>query len=186
MPSRPTAKEINEILSWLGADGPPGTEGNFQELCRAVAVRKNKEHALRFASTPFAERIVLVPQCLRRIGRCRARETSRGYECASCMACPAGEILAEAKRLGYKGTFMLKGGRAVAGILASERPSAVVGIACSYEGALGIVECERAGVAVQFVPLTADGCFETDVDMAEVRSVLEFVEPPRAGGTAPG
>ena len=174
MSAAPNAKDLNDIMHWLGEDA--GGAGNFDELCRAVAVRKNKEHAARFAKVPYEERIALVPQCLRRLGECRARETARGYECAGCMACPAGEIAKEAERLGYRGVFMLKGGRAVTALLAETSPRAVVGVACQYEGALGIMECERAGAAVQFVALSRDGCSETDVDLDEVKSVLTFFE----------
>lgn len=173
MSAAPTAKEMNELLRWLG-EGPESGASNFDELCRAVAVRKNKEHALRFADVPFGRRIVLVPQCLRKLGTCKAKETARGYECAECMACPAGAILRHARRLGYKGVFMLKGGRAVARLIAEQKPEAVVGVACDYEGALGMLESERAGAAVQFVPLSRDGCAETDVDLEEVVSVLEL------------
>jgi hypothetical protein len=176
----PTAKEMNELLRWIG-EAPESGGSNFDELCRAVAVRKNKEHALRFAAVPFARRIVLVPQCLRKLGTCKAKETARGYQCAECMACPAGRVLREASRLGYKGVFMLKGGRAIAGLIAEEEPSAVVGIACDYEGALGMLQCERAGAAVQFVPLSRDGCADTDVDLDEVMSVLQFTDEFAAG-----
>lgn len=176
MNDAPAAKDLNEVMRWLGSDAD-GAD-NFDELCRAVAIRKNKEHAARFAKIPYEERIVLVPQCLRRLGKCRATETARGYECASCMACPAGEIAQEAKRLGYAGVFMLKGGRAVAALIADTSPRAVVGVACEYEGALGIMACERAGAAVQFVALNRDGCSETDVDLDEVKSVLAFFEGP--------
>lgn len=184
MSPAPTAKEMNELLRWIG-DGAESGESNFNELCRAVAVRKNKEHALRFAGVPPRRRVVLVPQCLRKLGECKAKETARGYECAECMACPAGTILRRAKSLGYKGVFMLKGGRAVARLIAEEKPEAVVGIACDYEGALGILECERAGAAVQFVPLSRDGCAETDVDLEEVMSVLEFTDDFTEGPADP-
>ena len=182
MSASPTAKEMNELLRWIG-ETPESGESNFDELCRAVAVRKNKEHALRFAAVPFARRIVLVPQCLRKLGACKAKETARGYECAGCMACPAGRIHREASRLGYRGVFMLKGGRAIAGLIAREQPEAVVGIACDYEGALGMLQCERVGAAVQFVPLSRDGCSDTDVDLDEVMSVLEFTDKFAAGAS---
>lgn len=180
MSAAQTAKEMNELLRWIG-EGPGSGGSNFDELCRAVAVRKNKENALRFAAVPFPRRIVLVPQCLRKLGECKAKETARGYECAGCMACPAGRILREASRLGYKGVFMLKGGRAIARLIAEEKPGAVVGVACDYEGALGILECERARIAVQFVRLSRDGCADTDVDLDEVMSVLEFTDEFAAG-----
>jgi len=174
MSATPDARELNEMMRWLGSEA--GGADNFDELCRAVGIRKNKEHAARFAKVPYAERIVLVPQCLRRLGECRATETARGYECARCMACPAGDIVVEAERLGYRGVFMLKGGRAVAKVIAESAPKGVVGVACEYEGALGIMECERGGAAVQFVSLSRDGCSETDVDLDEVKSVLAFFE----------
>ena len=76
---------------------------------------------------------------------------------------------------------MLKGGRAIGKLLAEHAPCAVVGVACDYEGALGIIECERAGAAVQFVTLSRDGCADTDVDFDEVMSVLEFTDEFAAG-----
>ena len=180
-PVAPTPADINTILNWVGGAAGDGDHDNFTELCRAVGVRKNREHAARFAAVPYAERICLVPQCLRKLGSCQARETARGYDCAGCMCCPAGSILAETRRLGYRGFYVLKGGRAVSTVLSESRPRAAVGVACSYEGALGILECERAGVAVQFVPLSRDGCAETEVDVEEVVSVLEFFDPPPDG-----
>ena len=176
MSADPSVKQMNELLRWLGEDAGTGEEGHFAELCKAVSVRKNKEHAKRFAAVPYAERIVMMPQCLRRLGACKAIETARGYDCKQCDSCPAGPILRKATELGYRGVFMLKGGRAVAALLEEYKPGAVVGVACDYEGALGMLECERAGVAVQFVPLLRDGCSETDVDVSEVESVLEYYE----------
>jgi hypothetical protein len=173
MTAMPGPKDLSAIMSWLGDDA--GAD-NFDELCRAVAAKKNKEHAARFAKVPYDERIVLVPQCLRRLGKCGATETAKGYDCARCMECPAGEIAIEAERLGYKGVFMLKGGRAVAAFIADMAPRAIVGIACQYEGALGIMECERAGAAVQFVPLSCDGCSETDVNIDEVKIALAILD----------
>jgi hypothetical protein len=172
---------MNELLRWLGEDAGAGEEGHFAELCKAVSVRKNKEHARRFAAVPYRERIVLVPQCLRKLGTCEAVETARGYDCKQCDACPAGPVFRKAAELGYRGVYMLKGGRAVAALLAEQKPGAVVGVACDYEGALGMLECERAGVPVQFIPLLRDGCSETDVDVSDVVSVLEFYEKASAG-----
>jgi hypothetical protein len=186
----PSPEDMKRLLAWLTEAGDPGTEDNFRELCRAVTVRKNRENALRYARVPFARRVALVPQCLRRIGVCRAKEAARTWECARCMQCPAGEVSRRAEELGYAGTYVLKGGRAVEQVLTDAKPQAVLGVACPYEGALGIIECERAGVPVQFVPLTRDGCSETDVDMDEVVSALEFAEPahasPRSRGAATG
>ena len=55
--------------------------------------------------------------------------------------------------------------------------AAVLGVACSLEGALGSLECERAGIPVQFIPLLRDGCADTDVDLDTVLETLEFRAP---------
>jgi hypothetical protein len=79
------------------------------------------------------------------------------------------------------GVKILKGGSAVARHVEKMKPKAVLGLACQYEGALGIFECERLGVAVQFVPLTRDGCADTDVDLDKVLAALEMSAPDPAG-----
>ncbi len=51
---------------------------------------------------------------------------------------------------------------------------AVLGVACKYEGTLGITQCEKYGIIPQFVPLLRDGCVNTDVDWSRLRSALRL------------
>jgi hypothetical protein len=46
-----------------------------------------------------------------------------------------------------------------------------------------MLQCERVGAAVQFVPLSRDGCADTDVDIDEVMSVLAFTDEFAAGAS---
>lgn len=147
------------------------------ELCQAIVSRKNTEQAAAFSKAPYARRLIFVPQCLRVLGKCRAEERAYEYLCAHCGACPAAAIHAKAAALGYGAVKMLKGGSAVMRLLDEHRPLAVLGVACGFEGAMGMLECERRGVAVQSVLLLRDGCADTTVELAEVFEMMEFIQP---------
>jgi hypothetical protein len=134
--------------------------------------KKNRQHARDFAGTPYAQRVIFVPQCMRNIEKCRAKEEGGYYICAECGFCKIAPISKKAKELGYKALFILKGGRIIEKIMKDLKPRAVLGIACFYEGAEGMKICEKNSVIVQFVPLTKDGCVATDVNLDEVLKIL--------------
>ena len=171
-------RRLQDMMNLLGDEG--AGEQPFDELCKAIVIRKNKECALKFSEVPFEKRIVFLPQCLRKPDRCKAKEDASGYICAECGACAVNDVIKNARRLGYAGVFVLKGGRAVTRILDEQKPLAVLGVACQFEGALGIMECEKKKIPVQFIALSTDGCFQTEVDMEEVESVLNFADICRA------
>ena len=166
------ASKLNRLLELLGGD--TGDGGSITDLCAAITSRKNKEQALPFSAVPYAERLVILPHCLRATASCAAEERSAEYVCAKCRSCKIAEISEKAEALGYLGVRILKGGSAVASVLKDVKPRAVLGVACNFEGALGALECERQGIAVQFVGLARDGCADTDVDVQEVLQTLEF------------
>lgn len=166
------AAKLDRLMELLGSDSQKG--GSMTELCAAITSRKNKEQALPFAAVPYAERLVILPHCLRATGVCKAEERSAEYACAKCHACKIATIVEKAEELGYLGVRILKGGSAVAAVLEDAKPRAVLGVACNLEGALGSLECERAGIPVQFVSLARDGCADTDVDTKDVIETMEF------------
>ena len=159
----------------LGANA--GSGGSIADLCAAITSRKNKEHALRFSQAEYRERMVFVPQCLRSTSSCAAQERAAEYICARCHSCKIGAIVERAESLGYREVRILKGGSAIPAILKECRPAAILGVACNLEGALGTLECERFGTAIQFVSLARDGCADTDVDLDEVMETMEFRQP---------
>lgn len=169
------AEQLNKLLELIGGTSLEG--GSFPELCTAIVSRKNKERALEFSRTDYSERLVLLPQCLRSTEKCAADERSAEYFCKKCRSCKIADIMDRVDELGYMGARILKGGSAVSRLLEELRPKAALGVACSFEGALGMLECERRGVIVQFVPLLRDGCADTDVDLGEVLDVMEFKQP---------
>jgi len=144
-----------------------------EELNKCIAQKKNNAMQKPFASMAFSERIVFVPHCMRNIAKCKAREMGSYYICAECGACKIGAINKKTKELGYKGLYILKGGKAVHKLSNELKPKAIVGIACYFEGVQGIEEGEKNKIPVQFVALTKDGCVDTDVNLDEVYKTLE-------------
>jgi hypothetical protein len=141
---------------------------NKQEKYRAFTEKNNRKMESRFAAVPFSERIVFVPHCLRNTSVCKAKEIGSYYVCARCGGCAIDVISKKAKELGYKGVFILKGGRSMEKIIAEHQPKAILGVACYFEGAQGFEQTVQSGAAIQFVSLTKDGCVNTEVQIDEV------------------
>ncbi len=166
-------REPNPLIEMMAANA--GAE-DIDAFTDEFAARKNAENAPPFARVPYEKRILLLPQCLRSSAHCQAKEVGVLYECAHCGSCKIPEIIAEADSLGYMGVFILKGGRAVIQLISELQPGAILGVACPYEGFIGIMECERRGIPVQFVPLTKDGCADTEVDLETLKTFLARLE----------
>jgi hypothetical protein len=147
-----------------------GVEEN--ELLRLYVESKNRSLLKSFASIPYKERILLLPQCLRATD-CPAELGKYGYECQECGKCVVKTIKHIAEKLGYKGTFILPGGRLAQKILTELEPKACLGVACSKELVLGSFLCEKMGVIGQGVALLRDGCINTLVDLRTLNDALK-------------
>ena len=142
-----------------------------KELFELYVETKNRSLMQSFASTPYNERVVLLPQCLR-AKDCPAEIGEYGYECRQCGRCSIAKIMQMTKDLGYKGTFVLPGGSLAAKVLGELKPKASLGVACSKELVLGSYLCEKMGVIGQGVNLLKDGCINTIVDMKTLKDTL--------------
>jgi hypothetical protein len=147
-----------------------GVEEN--ELLRLYVESKNRSLIESYASTPYKERILLLPQCLR-AKDCPAELGKYGYECQGCGRCAIKTIRQTAEKLGYKGTFILPGGSLAQKILLELKPKASLGVACSKELVLGSFLCEKMGVVGQGVELLKDGCINTLVDLKTLNAALK-------------
>lgn len=144
-----------------------------KELFQLYVETKNKASRSRFAATPYTERILLLPQCLRSRD-CPAELKAYGYECQKCGKCRIEKVIQEAKRLGYKDVFILPGGSIAKKILVKEKPKACLGVACLKELMLGSFICEKFGVAGQGIALLKDGCVNTQVDWKTLNDSLHL------------
>jgi len=170
-----TASDFEVLLERLRDSG--ARQGETSQLFAEALFRKNRENAFRLLRTPYSQRAVFVPQCLRVTSACQAEERGNEYICKMCGACKIAGIARLAAQLGYISVKILKGGSALSKYVAEARPGAVLGVSCSMEGLLGILACERAGVPAFCVPLLRAGCADTDVDLDDVRSALEAILP---------
>jgi len=148
-----------------------------KEVIRNYVHRLNERLKEAYAATPYSQRILLLPQCLRRPD-CPAPLTREGYQCQRCTpTCQANLLAQEAQRLGYKGVFILSGGSMVPAILSKTRPSAVMGISCEKEALLGGLLLQEHGIPGQGVLLLRDGCVNTQVDMKEALAAITLNSP---------
>ena len=135
--------------------------------------KKNSAMAGKFKTVPVSERIVLLPHCMRSTKNCKAVDEGTHYNCMKCGCCKIAQIQKLADELGYKKVYVMKGGKAIYNILVEQKIKAVVAVACHFEGAQGIKMTDGLKVIAQFVPLLKDGCCDTDVDVEEVKKIME-------------
>jgi hypothetical protein len=110
---------------------------------------------------------------MRNISMCCAIDKGGYYTCVQCGGCKINVISKLVNELGYKALYVVKGGRTIEKIVKEETPEAIVGIACFFEGDQAFKMLKDKKIFVQFVPLTKDGCADTDTDLAEVERVLK-------------
>ncbi|MDR2676749.1 MAG: DUF116 domain-containing protein [Endomicrobium sp.] len=157
------------------------------KLCKSISRNKNNAYkifiskqnelqAKKFARVPFNKRIVVVPHCMRNTLTCIAIENKGYCTCKECGGCKIGEISKLTKKLNYSALYVLKGGRIIENIIREQKPQAVVGIACFFEGKQGFKLLRNKNLTVQFIPLSKDGCTATDIDLQEVKIILERID----------
>lgn len=140
--------------------------------------------AERLAGIPMGERVLLLPHCLRPSQACPGRASRNGLACpADCtVKCPIGTLREEAHRLGYKGVCIAPGGALALRFVQDTTPRAVVAIACAKElreGEEAVWGLEGPRPEVVVLPLSRDGCVDTEVNLDEALALL------RAGTGAP-
>jgi len=155
--------KLEQIANKLGVEE--------KELFQLYVEAKNRSLRESFASTPYKERIVLLPQCLR-AKDCPAEIGQYGYECQQCGKCSVAKILQLTNNLGYKGMFIMPGGSLAKKILLELKPKASLGVACYKELVMGSYLCEKVGVIGQGVELLKDGCINTVVNMKSLIKAL--------------
>jgi hypothetical protein len=144
-----------------------------EQIYKAFTDRQNKLQAEDFALVPFNKRIVFAPHCMRNAAACTAVDKGGHYICSECGSCKINTISKLVKKLNYKALYIVKGGRTIEKIIKEEKPEGIVGIACFFEGEQSFKMLKDEKVALQFVPLTKDGCTATDTDLGEIEKVLK-------------
>lgn len=115
---------------------------------KSVVETMNRAQRAAFLSHPVSDRILFVSHCIRRDKR--------------------DAVKAHAEELGYR-VYIVGGGSIVRKRIVSEKPGAVVGIACFDELRMAT---DNIDIPYQIVLLDRDGCEDTDFDMDAARRVL--------------
>lgn len=133
----------------------------------------------KLASIEVSGRILLLPHCLRRADTCQGKYSKWGLECVECNPeCPVNLLRSTAIKHGYKGVCVAPGGRLAVKYVKETRPKAVVAVACEKEleeGVHGVQEAAEGEAPLMVViPLTRDGCVDTEVDIDEARRIISI------------
>jgi len=119
------------------------------------------------SSVPYEKRILLLPQCLSRHGKCEAKIDELGLLCHRCMACTIPDLQDKADSLGIM-SIVAEGFTSVVGLVESGTVDTVIGVGCldSLEKAFPLlINNAVPGFAI---PLNKSGCRDTDVDCGYV------------------
>ncbi|MEM4662494.1 MAG: DUF116 domain-containing protein [Candidatus Diapherotrites archaeon] len=140
---------------------------------------RNKMHEIAYKKTPYNDRILFLPHCMKNSEKCKAQYGSEGLKCLKCGSCKIGIIVSKAEELGYKGVFVCPGGSIVLEIVNRYKPKAILGVCCYKEAILAfdsLKDLKDIKVAPQAVLLTRKGCIDTDVNLEEVFEKLTLKE----------
>lgn len=140
---------------------------------------RNKLNESAYKKTPYKERLLLLPHCLRNSKECKASYGEEGLKCLECGKCKIDPLVKEAKKLGYKGVFILPGGSMVLKLIKKYKPKAVLGVCCYKEAILAFDSLKETKVIPQAVLLTKTGCIDTDVNVDEVIEKMKMIEAKR-------
>ena len=118
------------------------------------------------------ERVLLLSHCLRPSQTCPAKYNKQGLDCLDDCAedCAIGRLRRVAVGLGYKGVCIAPGGRLAVRFIQENKPRGIVAIACMKELEEGVQAVSQLapGAALKpvvlVVPLTTEGCVDTEVD----------------------
>ena len=135
---------------------------------------------------PYDQRVLLLPHCLRPTQECPGRMTKQGLDCAGCsrVDCAIYELRSIALQAGYGGVCVAPGGRLAARFVAEHGPAGIVAVACHKELEEGYDAVSRMGYsgglpASAVVPLSRDGCVDTEVDVAEAKAAILNYAPDK-------
>ena len=125
-----------------------------------------------------AERLLVVtPHCLQ-LATCPHKITRDPHNCRRCGGCDIGALVALADEMGFH-FFVATGGTLARQIVRQTRPQAVLAIACERDLMSGIQDVYPLP-AVGVLNIRPNGpCYNTRVDMEEVRRELERIILPK-------
>lgn len=157
------ASELCETHNWQSSDFA------FVMLCCGNAIWRPVMNAI-----PFERRVLLLPECLKNITKCKAEHDEFGLLCNNCGACSIGGMLEYAEELGYI-ALVSEGTTITTKLIESGKVDAVIGVGCMNVLQRMFDSVTKYAIPGLGVPLLADGCKSTEFDVDWLkREISEF------------
>jgi len=134
----------------------------------------------QFEAVPLGRRLLMLPKCLRDPIACEGTFDSVGLHCAGCGACVIGDLVEQARDLGYS-VIVAEGTTSVIMKVLEGEADAILGIACLDSLDESFEPIADLGVPNQALPLLRDGCERTE---AEPGLIAELMTATRASADA--
>ena len=126
---------------------------------------------------PAEKLLVVTPHCLQ-LATCPHKITRDPNNCKRCGGCDIGSLVTLSEEMGFH-FFVATGGTLARQVVYNTRPKAVLAIACERDLMSGIQDVYPLP-AVGVLNIRPNGpCYNTHVDMAEVRAQLEKIIIPK-------
>jgi len=129
----------------------------------------NRLYRRKYAAVPVKDRMIILPQCLRDLECPAPTDPRTGIACKRCGKCVIDKIR---KLDGTDKIFISPGGTFSIRILESNRPPAVLGVACPRDLFEGMAVCHSLRIPIRGVTLLRTGCVATEVDFDELSEAL--------------
>ncbi|HOG74376.1 MAG TPA: DUF116 domain-containing protein [Methanofastidiosum sp.] len=136
---------------------------------------KNFVNYKGLSKIPFNERILLLPQCLRKMDCPATLSSLRGFECIKCGKCEIGDLIDFCDGMDLQ-VFIIPGGSFVKKIIKLTKPKAIIGVGCHIELREGSLVLDYLKVPGRGISLEKDGCIETKVDYEKIKKALLIKE----------
>ncbi len=144
----------------------------------------DKKMEKKLAGVPPSERVLLISHCLRPSELCEAKMSKKGLQCRDDCPnrCAIGKLRILAQELGYKGVCIAPGGSMALNYIRQKKPKATVAIACRKELQEGMEAIDEMiknegfeeMAAIVPVPLSSDGCVDTEVDCKYAERIIRL------------
>lgn len=164
------------VAVWLGK--PLGITRRVLE--GAFVAISNMWFAKQCIQVPADKLLVVTPHCLQ-LADCKHKITRDVSNCKRCGGCNIGDLVKLSEEYGFF-LFVATGGTLARQIIKEKRPKAVLAIACERDLMSGIQDVYPLP-AVGILNVRPNGpCYNTRVNMEEVRAELEKIILPRDEG----
>ncbi|MGI5818691.1 MAG: DUF116 domain-containing protein, partial [Armatimonadota bacterium] len=137
----------------------------------AMVAVSNAFWRAQYEAVPLHRRLLLLPKCLRDPLACEGQFDSIGLHCAGCGACVIGELVEQARELGYS-VIVAEGTSSVIMKVLDGEADAILGVACLDSLDESFEPVADLGVPNQAIPLLRDGCEFTECEPGLIAELM--------------